>query len=133
LWRDKGHEPPPFQLIVTTNYDDVLERAFAAASEPFDHLTYVAAGPDSGRFLHTPPGAQPRLVKKSNQYALSLDERTIILKIHGAVNRDNPRGEEDSYVISEDNYIDFLSQTSIANLIPVMLNAHMQSPLRRLM
>jgi SIR2-like domain len=32
---------PHYQLIVTTNYDDLLERAFKAAVEPFDLLTYV--------------------------------------------------------------------------------------------
>ena len=34
---------------------------------------------------------------------------------------------EDNYVIAEDDYIDFLSQTSIGNIVPVMLNAHMQN------
>jgi hypothetical protein len=126
-WRDKKCEQLPFQLIVTTNYDDVLERAFTAAGESFDLLSYIAAGPDRGRFLHIPPSGRPKLVKRPNQYPLSLDERTIILKVHGAVNRSKPLGKEDSYVISEDNYIDLLSQSSVTSLIPVMLNAHMQS------
>jgi hypothetical protein len=125
VWREKRCEPPPYQLIVTTNYDDALERAFAAAGEPFDLLRYVAKGADAGRVLHHPPEGRPRLVKKSNQYPLSLAERTIILKIHGAVDRTDR--SEDSYVIAEDDYIDFLSQTSIANVIPVMLNAHLQN------
>jgi SIR2-like domain len=125
VWREKRCDPPPYQLIVTTNYDDALERAFADAGEPFDLLSYVAKGPDSGRFLHVPPDGKPRPVKKSNQYPLSLAERTIILKIHGAVNRIDRN--EDSYVIAEDDYIDFLSQTSIAKVVPVMLNDHMQN------
>jgi hypothetical protein len=125
VWREKRCDPPPYQLIVTTNYDDALERAFADAGEPFDLLSYVAKGPDSGRFLHVPPDGKPRPIKKSNQYPLSLAERTIILKIHGAVNRIDRN--EDSYVIAEDDYIDFLSQTSIAKVVPVMLNDHMQN------
>jgi hypothetical protein len=124
-WRAKGVEPVPYQLIVTTNYDDALERAFVAAGEPYDLLSYVAKGPHVGKFMHLPPDGRPKLVKKSNQYPLNLDERTIVLKIHGAVNRADRN--EDSYVISEDHYIDFLSQTSIASVLPVLLNAHMQS------
>jgi hypothetical protein len=124
-WRAKGVEPVPYQLIVTTNYDDALERAFVAAGEPYDLLSYLAKGPHVGKFMHLPPDGRPKLVKKSNQYPLNLDERTIVLKIHGAVNRADRN--EDSYVISEDHYIDFLSQTSIASVLPVLLNAHMQS------
>lgn len=40
--REKGY--PPYQLIVTTNYDDVLERAFKEANEPYDLITYVTRG-----------------------------------------------------------------------------------------
>lgn len=124
-WRAKGVDPVPYQLIVTTNYDDALERAFVAVGEPYDLLSYVAKGPHVGKFLHLPPDGRPKLVKKSNQYPLNLDQRTIILKIHGAVNRADRN--EDSYVISEDHYIDFLSETSISSVLPVLLNAHMQS------
>src|SRR5438034_5852494 len=35
-WRAKGHDPPPYQLIMTTNYDDALERAFENENELFD-------------------------------------------------------------------------------------------------
>lgn len=38
------HYAPRYQLIVTTNYDDLLEQAFAAAGEPFDLVTYVSDG-----------------------------------------------------------------------------------------
>ena len=40
--RARGY--PPELVIVTTNYDDALERAFRAANEPFDLVTYVAEG-----------------------------------------------------------------------------------------
>ena len=117
--------PQPYQLIVTTNYDDVLERAFRAAGEPFDLGIYIAEGDDRGKFLHLDPGGETRLVDKPNEYrALSLDERSVILKIHGAVDRANP--ERDSYVITEDHYIDYLTRTDISNLIPVRLAAKLR-------
>jgi hypothetical protein len=48
----------------------------------------------------------------------------VILKIHGAVDRDAP--ERDSFVITEDHYINFLTRTDISNLIPVTLAAKLR-------
>lgn len=117
--------PPRYQLIVTTNYDDVLERAFLAAGEPFDLVSYMADGEQRGKFWHWSPDGEARLIEKPNEYrGLSLEERTVILKIHGAVDRLN--ADRDSYVITEDHYIDFLARTDISNLVPVMLAAKLR-------
>jgi SIR2-like domain len=126
----KGYTPengysPGFQLIVTTNYDDVLERAFRDENEPFGVLTYVAKGPLRGRFISRPPNGAARAIKKSNQDRLGLDDHSLILKIHGAIDRANP--DADSYVISEDDYIDYLTETSVANALPVKLNRQMHN------
>ena len=37
----------------------------------------------------------------------------MILKIHGAIDRAGPEAEWDSYVITEDHYIDYLTRTEI--------------------
>jgi hypothetical protein len=61
----------PYQLIVTTNYDDLLERAFDAASEPFNLVTYVADGNERGKFpkfLHRSPDGTVCLIEKPNEY-----------------------------------------------------------------
>ena len=73
LLRAKGH-PPRHQLIVTTNYDDVLERAFMEAGEPFDLVTYISEGdtaassctrtPDGQRTRHRHPEPVPRPVAR---------------------------------------------------------------------
>jgi hypothetical protein len=113
------------QLIVTTNYDDALERAFADAGEAFDLVSYVCDGEDRGKFVHKAPDAEPELIERPNEYAaLSLDQRTVILKIHGAVDRTDP--ERDSYVITEDHYIDYLTRTDVANLLPITLAAKLR-------
>jgi hypothetical protein len=122
-WRDKGHGAR-HQLIVTTNYDDALEQAFDAVGEPFDLVTYLAKGPDRGRFMHRTPDGDARVIDEPNRYReLSLERRTVILKIHGAVDRRDADG--DSYVITEDHYIEYLAQTDIANIIPAVLMAVM--------
>ena len=78
----------------------------------------MARGAHQGKFVHLPPGAKARLIEQPNSYReFSLKERTVILKNRGAVDREDP--EQDSYVITEDHYIEFLAQTDIANIIPV--------------
>jgi hypothetical protein len=118
MLRDYGD--PRYHLIITTNYDDTLERTFDDAREPVDVVTYIAEGVDRGRFLHRDPDGKETVVRVPNRYdRLSLDERTVIVKIHGAVNRAEP--ERDSYVITEDHYIDYLTRADISSLIPVGL------------
>ena len=112
-------------LIVTTNYDDLMERAFQAANEPFDLVTFVAKGEQRGKFLHYPPNGNLILIEKPNEYrGLPLDQRSVILKINGGVDRGNPDG--DNYVMTEDDYIDYWTSTAIPNLLPVTLVARMR-------
>jgi hypothetical protein len=118
--------PPIHQLIVTTNYDDLLERAFARRSEPVDVVWYIADGEARGRFWHRPPDAEPRQIEQPEEYdALDLERRTVILKIHGAVDR--AARERDSYVITEDHYIDYLTKTELKQLLPVELVAKLMT------
>jgi hypothetical protein len=133
--RAKGY-PHPYQLIVTTNYDDLLERAFEEANEPFDLVCYVAEGKQRGKFLHRPPGGEARLIEKANEYYdlplemhgnRAIAKRTVILKIHGAVDRTAPDAEQDSYVVTEDHYIDYLTRTDISILLPATLAAKLRS------
>jgi hypothetical protein len=112
-------------LILTTNYDDVLERAFDDAGEAYDLVSYVAEGEDKGKFVHRKPDGTTALIDRPNEYrAFDLSRRTVILKIHGAVDRKDP--ERDSYVITEDHYIDYLTRADIASLVPVQLAAKMR-------
>jgi hypothetical protein len=132
--RQRRDLPPCPQLIVTTNYDDLLEQAFLAVGEPFDLVYYLAQGEraqpsatrrDHGRFVHVDPAGGRRVVRAPKRY-LELDpaKRTVILKIHGAVRTDPG---EDSWVITEDHYIDYLTRTNLSELIPVKLLEKMLS------
>jgi len=114
--------PVKHQLIVTTNYDDVLEVAFKQASEPYDLVYYETKGENLGKFWHQPPDGKLQLIERPNKYrGLSLDRRTIVLKIHGAVTRNEPTGDCDSYVITEDHYIDYMLNTEVTALLPIPL------------
>lgn len=124
ILRDRG---APYQLIVTTNYDLALERAFEDAGEELDIVGYVAAGAHRGRFWHRPPGEPPHSVDVPNTYAteLSLERRTILLKLHGAVDP-LPEREWESFVITEDDYIDYLGRSELTAAVPVALAAKLR-------
>jgi hypothetical protein len=114
------------QLIVTTNYDDALEQAFDRAGETYDVVWYEGPRRGSpapgGRCMHRTPDGEVHEVVRANEYAaISLEERPVILKVHGAVDRREPTYENDSYVISEDHYIEYLSDTCLTDLFPVTL------------
>jgi DNA-binding SARP family transcriptional activator len=117
----------PHQLIVTTNYDLALEKAFEEAGEELDIVAYVATGPNRGRFWHRAPGQPPRPIDVPNTYATELDlaRRTILLKLHGAVDP-LPEREWESFVITEDDYIDYLGRSELTAVVPVALAARLR-------
>ena len=122
LFRDGGLQ---HQLIVTTDFDTAVERAFAEAEEELDVVYYIAGGRDRGRFLHASPDGASVVVDEPNAYAgLSLDVRTVLLKIHGHVDR-TPAREHESFAVSEDDHIDYLAAEAAAT-VPVTLAARLR-------
>jgi DNA-binding SARP family transcriptional activator len=114
------------QLLVTTAYGDALERAFEEQGEDVDVVSFVALGPNRGKFLHKAPDGTETVVAVPNAYAeLSLEERPVILKVHGGVDSRPDRGHE-SFVVSEDDYIGYLAQSDLASVVPVTLAAKLR-------
>jgi hypothetical protein len=116
--RDEGSESP-HQFIVTTNYDDVLERAFEKEGAEFDLFVYSAHGENRGRVLHRAAGGESRVVHEPNKMVDLLTERSAILKIHGAIDRLD--AERDSWVITEEHYVEYLTHPEIGKWLPVAL------------
>jgi DNA-binding SARP family transcriptional activator len=115
----------PLQVVVTTGYDGTLERAFADAGEEVDVLSYVAVGHDRGKFLHVSPDGSKRVIDEPNvDVGLTPDERTVVLKVHGGT-ADDVAESRDSYVVSEDDYIDYVTRTQLSALLPVALAARL--------
>lgn len=116
--REKGWRP--MEVVVTTNYDDCLERAFRDEGVEPHVLTYLALGDNRGRFLHRQPGGEKSIVQQADTYLLPIGDDgrlpPTILKLHGAVDR--VRDEYDSYVITEDHYIEFLAMGDITAQLP---------------
>jgi SIR2-like domain len=113
-----------YQVILTTNYDDVLERAFEAVNEPFDVVIYEAKAKSEmhGKFWHrSSDGTIDQPIPSPSSYQGLVGDRTVIVKIHGAVERRKGSGIHDSYVISEDHYIDFLVHERVLDRFPIPL------------
>jgi DNA-binding SARP family transcriptional activator len=115
----------PPQLIVSTNYDLALERAFTEAGVEFDVVSYVATGRNRGKFLHVGADRAATLVDLPNTYGGIPVDRSVILKLHGQVDR-SPEREWESFVVSEDDYIDYLAQSELASVVPVTIAARLR-------
>src|SRR6476620_10564085 len=85
--------PAPL-LIVTTNYDDLIERALDEKNlelgndaRPFDVVIHTTEADNGDRLLWWPYGdTEPREVNP-NKLDIHLGEKTIVYKMHGAVDR----------------------------------------------
>ena len=116
----------PQQLIVSTCFHTGVERAFAAAEEELDVVVYVATGRDRGKFLHIAPDGLASVIDEPNAYTgLALEERSVLLKIHGHVDRDASR-ERESFAVREDDHIDYLLAGDASSTVPVQLAARLR-------
>jgi hypothetical protein len=105
-------------LIVTTNYDDCIERAFIAKGRPYDLLIHTTDADIGEQLLWWQSGAPEPVLVSPNKLDLDLEKVTVIYKMHGAVDRRGP--ERDQYVITEDDYIDFLARMTKNKAIPAI-------------
>jgi hypothetical protein len=129
--RNKGYSLP-YQLLVTTNYDEMLESAFLDARQPFDLVFYVAEDDENvgeakggenvrGRFRHKTweeisSGQQGKGKILTEQDTLPLGVRPIILKLYGTWT--------DKFVITEEHHINYLSSHPIDEVLKSeLLNA----------
>jgi len=103
-------------LIVTTNYDSLVERAFQAAGKPFDLVVHTTDATLGDRIYHFPHGAADVQKVVPRKLFIDLAQTSVIYKIHGSCDPHDP--VRDQYVITEDDYIDFLSRMVKNTAIP---------------
>lgn len=113
-------------LIVTTNYDDLIERAFAAQGKVFDVVVHTCDPDNLGdKLLWLEHGATQPTEVHPNKLDINMEEVTVIYKMHGGIDRHSPN--RDQYVITEDDYIDFLTRMTKNRAIPAILAEAFQS------
>ena len=109
-----------YPLIVTTNYDDLMEQALEESKHDFDLIFYDPDDQSRGRFWHKPPGRDPASIGSPNEYSYPFfEQRAVVLKIHGTIDRSNE--EHESFVITEDHYIEYLAEEPLERLLPPRL------------
>jgi hypothetical protein len=104
-------------LIVTTNYDDLTEQAFKKAGRPFDLVIHPTDRKDvEASVLWWKNGSDIPVGVPPNQLFIDLKTTNVIYKMHGTVDRALQKW--DSYVITEDDYVNFLSRMTNQTAIP---------------
>jgi len=122
-------EPEPYPLIVTTNYDDLVEHRMDC-----DLLFYVPK--EGGCFYRISPGSQRVKIQPGTAHLDTYPyfrDRPTVLKIHGHAPKRgqtlpfHPNMREEAYVITEDNYLDYLSGNPIEQMIPASIRLRLQN------
>lgn len=113
-------------LIVTTNYDTLTEQAFQQAGRPYDLVVHPTDRKDyEASVLWWPhQTAEPETVRP-NQLFIDLKTTTVIYKMHGTVDR--KLGKWDSYVVTEEDYVDFLSRMTGQTAVPPLFMRHFRT------
>ncbi|MFZ4640736.1 MAG: SIR2 family protein [Nodosilinea sp.] len=115
----------PFQLIITTNYDDMIEQAFLKAQQPFDVIFYVADGPEKGRLKYQPyqDTVYTMTSDRANQLPLRSpwgncsQPRPIILKLFGTWEQ-----AWENHFIATDEQLAYLISTLKQSLPPSLIS-----------
>jgi len=105
-------------LIITTNYDDLIERAFLKQGREFDVVVHITDPSIGDRVMWLEHGSKSPIEISPNKLDIDLKTVTVIYKMHGAIDRQSP--DRDQYVITEDDYIDFLVRMTKNKAIPAI-------------
>jgi len=117
-------ETPRPLLIVTTNYDDLIERAFDKKGRPYDLVVHTTDPNLGEKLLWKPHGKAPTQRVLAKDLYIDMDKVTVIYKMHGAVDRNFGGGQ---FVITEDDYIDFLARMTTSSAIPLIFGEPFQT------
>lgn len=113
-------------LIVTTNYDDLTERAFIKAGRPFDMVVHPTDRKEvEASVLWWRHGEADPVAVAPNQLFIDLSTTSVIYKMHGTVDRIQRKW--DSYVITEEDYVDFLSRMTGQGAVPALFMRHFRT------
>jgi hypothetical protein len=116
-WRDyKTHtgEKVPYPLVMTTNYDDVLERRLADAGLPYHLLSYQADSPDRGLFYHRSADNGLRVIERPRNIR-EFSDAFLVVKLNGGFDRQ--RRIPESYSTTRLDYWDLAAR--IPGVLPM--------------
>lgn len=113
-------------LIVTTNYDDLTEKAFQMLGRPYDLVIYPTDRADvADSVLWRKAGHDKEIAVPPNSLRIELEKTNVIYKMHGSIDRSKP--DMDSFVITEEDYVDFLARMAAHGAIPMQFVRYFRS------
>jgi len=114
------------QVIVTTNYDTLIEQAFDEKKKPYDLVIYPAEKKKdlANAVLWWRHGESKPEPIAYNELDIDLANTTVIFKMHGTTMSNTPAW--DHFVITEEDYVEFLSRMTTSAAIPQLLLSHFQ-------
>jgi hypothetical protein len=116
---------PSPQVVVVTNYDTLMEQAFLMAGRPYDLVVYPADRPDfANALLWWPHGATEPTPVEANKLDIDLATTTVIYKMHGTISSNE---QWDNFVITEEDYVEFLSRMTRSAAVPASFIEYFRS------
>jgi hypothetical protein len=97
----------PFPMVITTNYDDILERRLANAGLPYHLLSYQADGPHRGLFFHRSPDNGLRIIEQPRNIR-QFSDAFVLVKLNGGL--DCQRRILESYSTTRLDYWDLAAR-----------------------
>ena len=106
------------RVLVTTNYDCLLEKAFEEKRRSYHHVVYRNGAPTLfyARYDGETGTKTARLEVVPNELVIAKDSAPVIYKMHGSADLES--AERDSYLITEDDYVQFISRMVANTAIP---------------
>jgi hypothetical protein len=103
-------------LIVTTNYDDMMERALQKRRKRYDVVVHLT---DQDMVLWCRHGDREPKEEHPENVLIDLDKVSVVYKIHGAIDR--RANENGQYVITENDYVEFFARMMRQAVVPNMI------------
>jgi hypothetical protein len=115
-------------LIITTNYDDLIEHAFRSRGKKYHLVTHPESDDLAGSVLWWKPGANEPEAWTPADLPLYVEDVSIIYKMHGTVLKAPFETKWQSFVITEEDYVHFLSRmTYKGGAIPASFMLHLRN------
>jgi NAD-dependent SIR2 family protein deacetylase len=121
------------RLVITTNYDDLIERAleerWIAEGRKAGRHPWIVVDRGDRQAVWVRQSGQPWKRDRADRLEKTIrdDQQPIVFKMHGSLNRE--RKDDDEYLITEEQYIDFLGRGDKVPIPPMieqmMLGRHL--------
>ena len=87
--RAKGYELRA-PLIMTTNFDQTLERVLECTGQRYHLFTYRLVSPHEGYFVYRTPDGELLAVDRPERFRHELEDCPVMVKYHGGLHRGDP-------------------------------------------